>query len=161
MRKSIFMYLFFFAVLWIVYQYVYGKNVFERQENKIVRLEAKVSQLDSLNSQEAASSRYFKLKGNEKAYAYFDAFNVDFKDLEKRLEDDIISKNTAEGNSLVPYESSNGGYRINKVEVLNHKWIIADFTNNINWGEVLLRYDISDAGEISYENLQTILYPQE
>ncbi|MAZ29443.1 MAG: hydrolase [Cytophagaceae bacterium] len=156
------MYLFFFAVLWIVYQYVYGKGVYEKQDHKIVSLKAKVSQLeDSLSSQNVHTSRYFKLKGNEKAYAYFDAFHIDFKNLEQRLEDEIISQNSTQGNPLVPYDNSKSGYRVNKVEVLNHKWIIADFTDNVNWGEMLLRYDIAADGTITFENLQAILYPQE
>lgn len=156
------MYLFFFAALWIVFQYANEKNIFESQQSRIESLEARLSKAQdsilALNDK-LLDSRYFKLEGNEKAYDYFDRFEVDPVNLESRLKTAIISKNSSEGNPLIPYENATGIFQINKVEVLNHKWIIADFSDGQRWGELLLSYDVDENGEISFEMIRSIIYP--
>ena len=47
---------------------------------------------------------------------------------------------------------------INKVKVLNHRWIIADFSDGEIWGEVLLKYFVNDDNSISFEVNQSLLY---
>ena len=47
---------------------------------------------------------------------------------------------------------------INKAKVLNHRWIIADFSDGEYWGEALIKYFLNDDGSVSFENIQTILY---
>ena len=36
--------------------------------------------------------------------------------------------------------NANNKYLINKVKILNHKWIIADFSNGSRWGEMWIEY---------------------
>ena len=45
-----------------------------------------------------------------------------------------------------------------KVKVLNHRWIIADFSDGEIWGEVLLKYFVNDDNSISFEVNQSLLY---
>lgn len=161
MRRSIFMYLFLFAALWIVFQYVNSSKTFEKQDEQIQRLNEKLSKAeDSLSLiSDQADSRYFKLTGNENAYDYFERFGVDVSDLETRIETALISKNTTSGNELIPYENATGVFQINKVEVLNHKWVIADFSDGQRWGELILLYDVDKEGTITFETLQSVVYP--
>ncbi|PHQ30493.1 hypothetical protein [Leeuwenhoekiella nanhaiensis] len=160
MRRSIFMYLFLFAALWIVFQYVNASKSYDNQQDKIERLEAKLAEAnDSLASIDVNASRYFKLTGNENAYDYFDRFGVDIIDLESRIETALVSKNSTSGNDLIPYENATGVFQINKVEVLNHKWVIADFSDGARWGELILLYDVEKDGSIRFETLQSVIYP--
>ena len=162
MRSKIFMYLFFFAVLWIVFQYANEKNIFESQDRKIVKLDKQLSRAeDSLVSLQNAlqESSYFSLSNNENAYSYFDRFGVDVENLEEKIQTQIISKNTVSGNSLIPYDNATGVFKINKVSIINHKWLIADFSDGQRWGELLIRYDIADDGSITFENLRSLIYP--
>ena len=47
---------------------------------------------------------------------------------------------------------------INKVKILNHRWIIADFSDGEYWGEVLIKYFINDDETVSFETFQSLLY---
>jgi hypothetical protein len=47
---------------------------------------------------------------------------------------------------------------INKIKVLNHRWIIADYSDGEYWGEVLLKYFVNEDKSISFEVNQSILY---
>jgi hypothetical protein len=47
---------------------------------------------------------------------------------------------------------------INKVKVINHRWIIADYNDGVYWGEVLLKYFVNEDDTISYEVIQSLLY---
>ncbi len=161
MRRSIFMYLFLFAALWIVFQYVNSSKTFEKQDEQIQRLNEKLNKAeDSLAAiGNQSDDRYFKLSGNEKAYDYFERFGVEVSDLETRIETALISKNSTSGNTLIPYENATGVFQINKVEVLNHKWVIADFSDGQRWGELILLYDVDKDGAITFETLQSVIYP--
>ena len=48
---------------------------------------------------------------------------------------------------------------INSVKLLNHRWIIANYSNGQLWGEVLLKYFVEENGSISFEIINTYLYP--
>jgi hypothetical protein len=47
---------------------------------------------------------------------------------------------------------------INKIKILNHRWIIADYSNGSLWGEVLLKYFINEDQTISFEIMNSYLY---
>lgn len=154
------MYLFLFAALWIVFQYVNASKSFDQQQAEIEKLQEKLSKAeDSLASIKPETERYFKLTGNENAYDYFERFQVDVTDLENRIEAALISKNSTSGNDLIPYENATGVFQINKVEVLNHKWVIADFSDGSRWGELILFYDVAKDGSVTFETLQSVIYP--
>ncbi|HEA29963.1 MAG TPA: hydrolase [Leeuwenhoekiella sp.] len=162
MRRHIFMYLFFFAALWIIFQYANEKKIFGAQETKIANLQERLKKAeDSLRTigDQSADNSYFGLEGNENAYTYFDKFDVPVEGLQAKIEDAVISKNTTDGNPLIPFQNANRIFRINKVKVLNHKWILADFTDGKRWGELLLGYSIASDGSIDFQNLESLIYP--
>ncbi|MGB5943164.1 MAG: hypothetical protein WBG71_09800 [Leeuwenhoekiella sp.] len=162
MRRHIFMYLFFFAALWIIFQYANEKSIFESQENKIARRDAKIETLEKIvdSLENSSEELYFSLKRNENAYSYLERFDVPVVGLEQRLEDAVIGMNSAGGNALIPYESTTGGvFLINKVQPINHKWILADFSDGTQWGELLLGYNIDAEGSISFEDVAHVIYP--
>ncbi|WP_227805289.1 hydrolase [Algibacter lectus] len=139
MTKKIFMYLFVFAMLLVLFQYVNAKRVFEDMNNKLGKQKAQVEKYkDSvlvLNT-EISNLSYFNLERNEDALSYFerDGFNVE--ELIPFIKDELYALNEVKGeHPLIPYASSEGRRMlINKVKMLNHKWIIADFSDGEFWG---------------------------
>ncbi len=60
----------------------------------------------------------------------------------------------------MPYASSEGRKMlINTVKMLNHKWIIANFTDGKHWGEVFLTYEIGENNLLKFELKEYFLYP--
>ena len=163
MGNKILMYLFIFTLLFAIFIYVNDKRILDSKQEKIESLETQLSEAEGevSNSPEFdASEDYFNLENNEDAITYFENKGIDTKDLILKIEDAIISQNkVGEDNRLVPLDGMEGDMRINKIKVLNHKWIIADFTDGTFWGEVFLSYEVAENGEISFFPEKSFLYP--
>ena len=54
-----------------------------------------------------------------------------------------------------------GVFLINKVKVLNHKWIIANFSNGSIWGELLIEFNIDEFDKINFKTIDNFIYPIE
>ena len=164
MRNKILMYLFIFSLLFCIFIYVNDKRILDSKEAKIESLQNKLdeTQLESEDILEAeGAENYFNLEDNEDAITYFQNRDIEVSNLLSSIEDAIISKNSAtEDNPLVPHAGMEGNMRINKIKVLNHKWLIADFTDGVYWGEVFMSYDVADDGEITFVTEKSFLYPK-
>ena len=164
MGNKILMYLFIFTLLFAIFIYVNDKRILDSKNEEIESLENRLMEAEENSATKTSNSRdadYFNLKNNEEAITYFDNKGIDTEDLMLRIEDAIISKNKAgEDNPLVPLDGMEGDMRINKFKVLNHKWIIADFTDGTYWGEVFLTYEVAENGEISFYPEKSFIYPQ-
>lgn len=156
------MYLFLFALLFIIYQYMNEKSIFESQESQIEKLEAKVQKYnDSIEKMrgEIRNLDYFTLQGNENAMTYFENLGFEAAAVEAMVSDQIYDFNLQKGNNpLVPFEGMNGDMKINKLKFLNHKWILADFTDNTYWGEMILEYYFNDKKELELTPIASFLY---
>jgi len=163
MRNKIFMYLFFFALLFVIFQYMNEKTIFESQEKKINAISEKLDKAkDSLSSLEdrVLDLNYFTLQGNENAMTYFENSGYDAKKVEAMVSDIIYDKNLEEGgNSLIPVAGMNGVMRVNKLKFLNHKWILADFSDGTYWGEMILEYFFDENKELQLRTIGSALYP--
>ena len=161
MKKNILLYLFIFSILINVFTYVYFTNKqkydAEKTENLTTRIESLKDSL-SVTTDKQQRADYFSLEQNLNARNYFRGQDVDA--LEIKVRDGIYEKNkNAEGNPLIQYPSIDGKpYRINKIKILNNRWIIADFTNGKLWGEVLIKYFIEENGDVTYETTETLLH---
>jgi len=157
------MYLFFFALLFVIFQYMNQKAIFESQDSNIQSLSEKLTKAEdsivALNSR-VADLNYFTLQGNENAMDYLDNFGYDALEVENFVRDAIYDQNLIKGgNPLVPLEGMNGAMLVNKVKFLNHKWLLADFTDGKYWGEMLLSYGFNAANELEFNTLGSLLYP--
>lgn len=162
MRNKILMYLFIFTLLFAIFIYVNDKRILDSKENEITSLKNRLQEseiyMDSLST--VPQEDYFNLENNEEALSYFEEKGIDTRNLVSRIEDAIISKNkVGEDNPYVPYDGMDGDMKINKIKVLNHKWLIADFTDGTYWGEVFLYYEIGEDGEINFTPEKSFLYP--
>ena len=164
MKNKIFMYLFFFAVLFIIFQYMNEKNIFESQDKKINSLtESELVYKDSIAKlqERIAELNYFTLQGNENAMTYLETSGYEAAAVEAQITDAIYEYNTVKnGNPLVPFDGMEGTMRINKIKFLNHKWLLADFTDGTYWGEVLLSYNFNEENKLEFDTLGSLLYPR-
>ncbi len=158
------MYLFVFSVLLILFQYVNSKRVFEDIDNKLENYKSKsLKYKDSIAAlqDEVLSLSHFNLNRNEDAISYFenDGYNVD--ELIPFIKDELYKLNEAKGDHpIVPYAASEGRkILINTVKMLNHKWIIADFSDGEYWGEIFLTYEITSNKELKFNLVESFLYP--
>ncbi|HLV63199.1 hydrolase [Galbibacter sp.] len=161
MRRSIFLYLFMFSLLFILYQYVSAKNYFEKESAKMERLESEVTQLeDSIHSLtlEKLNLQYFSLDNNDDALSYYD--HLELKNPSRYIADKLLETNEKQGNNpLVPYDGMSGSpMKLNKIKVLNHKWIVVDFSDGKHWGELLIEYKLKDDLGIDFTVLDHLLY---
>ncbi|MGB8703635.1 MAG: hypothetical protein WCD31_01265 [Gillisia sp.] len=165
MRNKILLYLFIFATLFTIYIYINDKKILDAKQESIEQLKEKDSLLEAKNDSLTRANldlSYFSLNHNEEAISYFEKRGIDVEQLQQKLEDEIISRNKADkDNDLVPFEGMEGVMRINKVKVLNHKWIIADFTDGTYWGELLISYEISDKNELTLKTEKSFLYAKD
>jgi len=170
MKRTIFMYLFFFAMLLVIFQYMNEKKIFEKQEKKIASLKGKVELLekdvkiasDSVDilSNTVLDLNYFTLQGNENAMSYFESLGFESDDIENLVTEYIYEANLTSGdNPIIPFDGIRGTMKINKIKFLNHKWIIADFTDGKYWGEMVIEYFISNKKQIELTSVASLLYP--
>ena len=90
---------------------------------------------------------------------YVEDLGFEATKLAQLLEQKIVGANGIDqDNPYVPYQGLNGVMRINSVKVLNHKWVIAEFTDGTYWGEVLLNYFINEDQTIDIEVNNGLLY---
>ena len=157
------MYLFFFAILFIIFQYMNEKSVFESQEKQINSLTQQKRVSDSLlNSTEASllERNHFTLMNNDNAMTYLENLGMEAEDVKLLVQESIYDKNVLPaGNPLVPIDGVAGTMRINKLHFLNHRWVIADFTDGTYWGEVLIEYFFDENNQLLLKTIDAVLYP--
>ncbi len=162
MKKSIFMYLFFFAVLFIIFQYANEKIIWEAQDKTIKGLSLKLEKAkDSLSgvSEAISDANYFSLQGNENALEYIERLGLEAADVEAVINNKIYDQNGVKGgNPIIPVASVRGDFKINKIKLLNSRWIQADFSDGDNWGELIIEYFFNQDNTIELVPLSSFLY---
>ncbi len=160
MKKNIFLYLFVFAALIALYLFVSGGKMADVKGMKIEKLNTKVSALqDSVQNLnlKVLDMQYFSLENNDDALAYYEHLNLD--DPARYIADKLLETNEPSGNNpLIPYEGMEGDFKLNKIKIMNHKWIIVDFSDGKYWGEVLLKYELKDDRGVDFTLIDHLLY---
>ncbi|SNQ44474.1 hydrolase [Cellulophaga lytica] len=160
MKKYLYLYLFIFAALIALYQFVSANKMIDATNTKFAKLQTKIETLeDSIQKAtiKELDLKYFLLENNDDALTNFD--HLKLENPTRYIEDKLIETNEAKGdNPLVPYEGMEGDFKINKIKVLNHKWIIADFSDGKYWGELLIKYDLKDDLGVDFTMIDHLLY---
>lgn len=160
MKSRIFIYLFIFAALLSLYLYVSSNNMLEEKNLKIENLDAEVSILqDSTQNLQLRvfDMQYFSLENNDDALSYYDHLGLD--NPTRYISDKLLETNEQKGdNPLVPYEGMESDFKINKIKILNHQWIIADFSDGKYWGELLIKYELKDDMGVDFTMMDHLLY---
>ena len=149
-----------FTALVLIFQLVNSKKILDDQAKRLIKLKSDKesyedsvlklqSQLDEVND--------FTLVGNDYALEYFKNTNID--NIVNQIKDQLYEKNLLnDKNDLIPYKTMNRNFLINKIKVLNHKWLIADFSDGTNWGELFVAFKIDQSGKINFELKEHFLY---
>lgn len=162
MKKNIFLYLFIFSLLINIFTFMHFSKQEKYQTERVTNLTERVTGLkDSLAVTTDLMQRadYFSIQQNLNARNYFRG-EYDIDELTIKITDAVFERNkNEEGNPLVNYpKMGEKPFIINKIKILNNRWIIADFTDGKAWGEVLLKYFIEENGEVTFENIETLIH---
>ncbi len=168
MRKSLFLYLFIIAVLLNIFTYKYFTSKQKSESSNAVGNATEIkdkSLTDSISSltNKLYDANEFSLENNDRAQNYLiEGSRVkDFSEFDKKVQEALIAYNDSpEGNQYTDQpKMGNQKFIINKAKLLNHRWIIANYSNGELWGEVLLKYFIDEKGAVSFEIMNSYLYP--
>ena len=67
-----------------------------------------------------------------------------------------------ENHPLISYRPRrNAKFQINKIKLLNHRWVICDFSDGLDWGELLIKMTLNDDKTLSFDVLDQTLYVSE
>jgi hypothetical protein len=167
MKKNILLYLFILALLALVYQQVTFKKARADKAFQLENTELKAARtayqdtIAELN-EEALDLMYFTLEHNDDALNYFENFGLNPDLIIPQIKDAIYETNFyKEQHPLVPFSSMvEGKIVINKIKMLNHRWIIADFNDGPYWGEVLIKYFVNEDKTYTFETMDAFIYPK-
>lgn len=167
MKKSLYLYLLILAVLMNVFTYAYysKETAFEKEQYEKLNKATK----DSLTmlTQKLTDANYFALENNQNAQNYLEssATNGKFIHYDKLIpfvSEKLLDLNdNPKGNPYTGQEQlGSQKFIINKIKVLNHRWIIADYSDGEYWGEALIKYFVNDDQTVTFEMMQSFLYPK-
>lgn len=138
-------------------QLAFEKDRFDKMEVK------NKNKLEAINSK-LLETNYFTLENNENAQNYFNPDNatktIQIEKLIPVVTESLLDLNSnPKGNPYTGQDQiGTNKFIINKVKIINHRWIIADYSDGEYWGEVLLKYFINDDETVSFETIQSLLY---
>lgn len=164
MKKSLLLYLFIIVLLLNVFTYMYFSKKLTFEKDKSAKIESKLKK-DLANAEvKLTDTNYFSLEKNENAQNYFNPDNatktIQVEKLIPFVTEKLMDLNAnPKGNPYIGQDQIGANkFIINKVKVLNHRWIIADFSDGEYWGEVLIKYFVNDDETVSFETFQSLLY---
>ena len=170
MKKSLFLYLFIIAVLMNIFTYKY----FTSKESNEQKSAAETNDSSSVTSKVMSDSithlydklndaNTFSLENNDRAQNYLYESNKinDVPIFAEKVKQALLRYNySPEGNKYTDQvKMGSQKFIISSVKLLNHRWIIANYSNGELWGEVMLKYFVEDNGSISFEIMNSYLYP--
>jgi hypothetical protein len=164
MKQSFFLYALILSLVFNIYTYMYlSKEVtFEQEKYKKTTTKLKDSLVSVTNK--LSDVDYFSLEKNENAQNYFETAKSEkirnYTTLIPYVTAQLLDLNAnPKGNPYTGQEQLGATkFSINKIKVLNNRWIIADYSDGEYWGEVLLKYFINEDESVSFEVNQTFLY---
>lgn len=161
MKKSLFLYLFIVAVLMNIFTYKYFSSKGTDEVKMLTEKNKKLNDSITSVSNKKDEANYFSLENNSRAQNYLENYEVN--DLTKKVKDALMAFNDdPAGNKYTGQIKMNTQkFIINKIKLLNHRWIIADYSDGTLWGEVILKYFVNDDETISFEISESYLYPKE
>ena len=159
MRNKIIQYLLIFISLIALYLFVSDLNKTaafaasqERLTNRMQKLQDSIAQLITDQTEHA----YFSLAFNRDAQETY--LNLKPNDLQLLLEAYLLEQNDApNGNPLL--SSVGKGWIVNKISIVNHQWLLADFTDGSQWGDALFQYQVNYNKQVRLRLLNHVMYP--
>lgn len=164
MKNRIFMYLFIFTLLIVIFQFVNSKKIIENYDEKLsASLDREQVYKDSVQiwKDKGYEVLSFNFETNDDAMTYWEDQGFKVAEFVPFIRDELFNLNLYEGDQhpLIDYASmTDNKILIDDARMLNHKWIMASFTDGTYWGEVLLTYELIDRKELKFRTLAQTLY---
>lgn len=145
------MYLFIFTALIALYQFKSASNYVENTQVALAKYQetaeehSKITaQLKSLEAQ-LEIAQLFDLKYNHEGLLALENQYEGPQEISDFISDALIQTNVDKElqHALIPFKSKKAKFVFNSVKVLNHKWLIANFTDGAIWGEAILKFSIN------------------
>ena len=166
MKKSLFLYLFILSSLINVFTYKY----FTSKEESQIKAESNSSTSKKSKDQQVNIGKNkddntnFSLLTNPRAQHYLSTENniKDFPVFFEKVKQALINSKKVQKEIVEINKKKLPGatkFSIVNVRLLNHSWLIADYTSGGKFGEVLLSYVINGDNSISFEIIKIIVYP--
>lgn len=160
--KNVILYALVFSLLFNVFQYVNSTKILDTKELEVqkVKTHLKTSR-DSIL--QLSNANYFALESDEDAQEYFYSNNLDYQKVAIKVKEDLIALNeNKQGNALIPYEPiDEKPFIVNTSKILNHRWLISEFSNGDLWGQILVKYFVSADKPTEFETVETVLYEKQ
>jgi len=100
---------------------------------------------------------YFSIDKNENAQNQFAPQKIE--DVMAKVVQDFSALIKQEaGISIFPVDTNGDPVKVNKMSVINHKWLIIDFYGEGIVGESLIKYDYKPDSVTEFQMLDTVLY---
>ncbi len=131
------------------------------KQNKVVTIEKLQDSIRKL-SYELDDYRYFDIRLNEDGLYFFHENSID--DPEEFVRQQLMATNITKDKNhpLISYRPRrNAKFQIKKIKLLNHRWVICDFSDGLDWGELLLKMTLNDNKTLSFEVFDQTLYVSE
>ena len=164
MKNSLLLYLLIFVSLLNVFTYTFLRKQLSFEKSKYSKREVKLNKnLEAINAK-LVDANYFSLDKNENAQNYFNPDDatktIQIEKLIPVVTEKLLDLNSnPKGNPYVGQDKIGANkFIINKVKILNHRWIIAEFSDGEYWGEAMIKYFVNDDETVSFETFQSLLY---
>ncbi len=160
MKQSLLLYGIITAVLLNLFTYMFYKGQVLFEQEKYAKLDKKLTETNN----KLQESDYFSLNNNQNAQEYFyndDASKmIDYKQLTPIISNKLMDFNeNPKGNPYTGQEQLGAQkFIINKIKIINHRWIIADFSDGNIWGECLIKYFVNEDKSIDFETFESLIY---
>ena len=99
----------------------------------------------------------FSLETNELSQQYFQDLKIE--NPSQIVINALMELNVQQKNPYILSEG-NGRFLINKIRILNEKWVICEFTDGELWGDLLLEYHIDGNLQPTFKRLDEIIHPK-
>ena len=100
---------------------------------------------------------YFSIDKNENAQKQFAPQKIEDV-MAKVVQDFSALIKQEENSSLLPVDANGNPVKVNKMSVINHKWLIIDFYGEGTVGETLIKYNYKPDSVTEFQLLDTVLY---
>ena len=160
--KNVVLYALVFSLLFNLFQFVNSTKILEAKDQEVVKVKNHLKTVRDSVSQ-LANANYFALESDENAQEYFYNSNLDYQKVAFKVKEDLMVLNeNKNGNKLVPYEPiDDKPFIVNSSKILNHRWLIAEFSNGDLWGQILVKYFVSADKFTEFETVETVLYERQ
>ena len=127
------------------------------QLNETAQIISKLTDSIRKLTDERDESLNFSLETNELSQQYFEDLKI--VNPSQIVINALMETNIKEKNPYIKSES-NGRFLINKIRILNEKWVICEFSDGELWGDLLLEYHIDSNQKPTFKALDEVIHPK-